>query len=348
MQKVRAYAALSRERPLVPHEIVRRDPGPHDVVIDVAFCGVCHSDVHQARDEWGGAQFPMVPGHEVAGVVSKVGSSVKKFKVGDRAGVGTVVDSCRKCQACKDDEQQQCEVHAAFTYNSTEMDEKTPTQGGYSASIVVDEEFAFRIPMNLKLEAVAPLLCAGITTYTPLRRFGVGQGMHVGVMGLGGLGHMGVQLAAAMGAEVTVLSTSASKKADALKLGAHDFIVTKDADLSKHTHRFDVILNTVSAAHRYSPILATLKRKGTLVVLGLPPEPEPLDAGTLIDGGRQIAGSLTGGVNITQSMLDFCGEKNVTAWVEVLPVSKVNEAFERTVAADVRFRFSLDLSELKR
>jgi uncharacterized zinc-type alcohol dehydrogenase-like protein len=272
---------------------------------------------------------------------------VKKFKVGDHVGVGTVVDSCRKCSACIDDEHPQCEVHAAFTYNSTEMDEKTPTQGGYSASIVTNEDFVFRIPANLKPEAVAPLLCAGITTYTPLKRFGVGPGMHVGVMGLGGLGHMGVQLAAGLGAEVTVLSTSAKKKADALKLGAHDFVVTKDADFSKHARRFDVILNTVSASHRYSPLLTTLKRKGTLVVLGLPPEPEALDAGDLISGGRQIAGSLTGGVSITQEMLDFCGKKNIGAWVEVLPVSKVNEAFERTVAADVRFRFSLDMSEMK-
>lgn len=348
MRNVRSFAAFAPDRPLGLHTIPRRDVGPHDVLVEIAFCGLCHSDIHQARDEWGGAAFPMVPGHEIAGYVRKVGASVTRFKVGDRVGVGPVVDSCRACSACKDDEPQQCEQHAVFSYNSTEMDERTPTYGGYSAEIVVPEAFTLKLPESLSLESAAPLLCAGITTYTPLRRFGVGPGSKVAVMGLGGLGHMGVQLAAALGAEVTVLSTSERKRSDAIKLGAHDFVVTRGDDLSKHKRRFDVVLNTISGDHRYSPVLQTLKRKGTLAILGIPPNPEPVEAGDLISDGRQIAGSLVGGPRITQEMLDLCEAKKVSAWVEVLPVSQVNQAFERTLAGDIKFRFSLDMDELRR
>jgi uncharacterized zinc-type alcohol dehydrogenase-like protein len=349
MTKIPAYAAASAGAPLAPFSIERREPGPRDVVIDILFCGICHSDVHQARDEWGGSLFPMVPGHEIVGRVGRVGAQVTKVKVGDLAGVGCMVDSCRACGPCRDDIEQFCEKGCAFTYNGTEMDRTTPTYGGYSTQIVVAEHFVLRVPPGLDPAGAAPLLCAGITTYSPLRQYGCKPGHRVGVVGLGGLGHMAVKLAASMGAEVTMLSTSRAKEADARRLGAQAFELTTNEDtFKKLAGRFDLIIDTISAPHDYNKHLRMLRTRGTMVVVGVPPEPTPVAANALIGGNRRLAGSLIGGIAETQQMLDHCAAHGVVSDVEVVPIQKVNEAYDRMVRSDVRYRFVIDIASLAR
>ena len=305
MPKTKAYATQSARSPLAPFEIERREVRDRDVFIEIAYCGVCHSDIHQVRDEWGGSIFPMVPGHEIVGKVTRVGARVEKLKVGDLAGVGCMVDSCRKCNPCRHDLEQFCEQGAAMTYNGTEMDRKTPTYGGYSTHVVVDERFALRVQPGVDLAGVAPLLCAGITTYSPLRHWKATKGSRVGVVGLGGLGHMAVKLAASMGCEVTMLSTSRSKEGDARRLGAHEFGLTSDdTTFKKLAGRFDLIVDTISAAHDYNKYLGMVKVDGAMVLLGVPPQPAPVSAFSLIGGRKSLAGSLIGGIAETQEMLD--------------------------------------------
>lgn len=342
------YAAPKAKRPLGPFTFDRRATGPRDVAIDILFCGVCHSDVHQARDEWGGGIFPMVPGHEIVGRVREVGREVTRVKPGDLAGVGCMVDSCRACDPCKRGMEQFCEKRAAFTYNSTEMDRKTPTYGGYSKDIVVTESFVLKVPEGIEPSRAAPLLCAGITTFSPLKQFGCKKGDRVGVVGLGGLGHMAVKLAASMGAEVTMLSTSRSKEADARRLGATGFALTSDpATFDELAGRFDLIIDTISAPHDYNRYLGMLRVQGTMVVVGVPPEPQPVAAFSLIGGNRRLAGSLIGGIAQTQEMLDYCGAHGIAADVEVIPIQKINEAYDRMVKGDVRYRFVIDLASLE-
>lgn len=347
MPTAKAFAALSATTPLVPHEIPRRAPGPKDVVIDIQYCGVCHSDIHQVRDEWGRSMYPMVPGHEIVGKVTAVGAEVKGFKVGDLAGVGCMVDSCRTCPSCQRNLEQFCVAGCAWSYNSTEMDKRTPTYGGYSSRIVVDEAFTLKVSPKLDLAAAAPLLCAGITTYSPLRHWKVGKGSKVGIVGLGGLGHMAVKLAAAMGAEVTMLSTSASKEADARRLGATGFGLTSDpATFQRLAGTFDVLIDTISAPHDLNAYLGLLRIDGAMVLLGVPPEPAKLGAISLIGGRKVLTGSLIGGIRETQEMLDFCAEHGVVSDIELIPVQKVNEAYERMLKSDVRYRFVLDMKTL--
>jgi alcohol dehydrogenase (NADP+) len=347
MPKTKAYAAQSARSPLAPFEIERREVRDRDVFIEIAYCGVCHSDIHQVRDEWGGSIFPMVPGHEIVGKVTRVGARVEKLKVGDLAGVGCMVDSCRKCGPCRHDLEQFCELGAAMTYNGTEMDRKTPTYGGYSTHVVVDERFALRVQPGVDLAGVAPLLCAGITTYSPLRHWKVTKGSRVGVVGLGGLGHMAVKLAASMGCEVTMLSTSRSKEGDARRLGAHEFGLTSDdATFKKLAGRFDLIVDTISAAHDYNKYLGMVKVDGAMVLLGVPPQPAPVSAFSLIGGRKSLAGSLIGGIAETQEMLDYCAQHRIVADVEVIPIQKINEAYERMLKGDVRYRFSIDAKSL--
>lgn len=347
MTTANAYAATSATEPLTPYQFERRATGTHDVQIEIAYCGICHSDLHQVRNEWGNSSYPMVPGHEIVGKVTAVGAHVKGFKVGDLAGVGCLVDSCRTCPSCQRQLEQFCEKGAAFSYNSTEMDRKTVTQGGYSSSIVTDEAFVLKISPRLDLAAAAPLLCAGITTYSPLRHWKTKQGDQVGVVGLGGLGHMAVKIAAAMGAEVTMLSTSQSKEADARKLGAHHFGLTSDDAIFKTlAGRFDLIIDTISAPHDYNKYLGLLRVEGSMVLLGVPPEPTPVSAFPLIMGRRSLSGSLIGGIAETQEMLDFCAEHGIVSEVEIIPVQQVNEAYERMLKNDVRYRFVLDMKTL--
>ncbi len=349
MPHAAAYAALTTGSPLAPFAVERRAPGPLDVAIDVLFCGICHSDIHQARGEWGGEVFPMVPGHEIVGRVSAVGPRVTRFAVGDLVGVGCMVDSCRECGPCRHDTEQFCERGAAYTYNSTEMDRRTPTYGGYSTHVVVAERFVLRVPDGLDPAAAAPLLCAGITTYSPLRQWGCKPGDRVVVSGLGGLGHMAVKLAAAMGAEVTVLSTSRAKQADAARLGATGFELHGDEAAARRlAGRVDLIVDTVSAPHDYNALLRLLRPYGAMAVVGVPPEPTALHAFSLISGARRLAGSLIGGIAETQEMLDFCGRHGVVSDVEVIPIERVNEAYPRVVKGDVRYRFVIDLASLKR
>ncbi|RPH72602.1 MAG: NAD(P)-dependent alcohol dehydrogenase [Myxococcaceae bacterium] len=346
---VPAYAARSAGAPLAPFTVERRDPRPDDVQLDILFCGICHSDIHQARDEWGGATFPMVPGHEIVGRVTRVGPGVTKFKVGDLAGVGCMVDSCGRCDPCRRGTEQFCTQTAAWTYNGTEMDRTTPTHGGYSTSIVVRESFVLRIPAGLDPAGAAPLLCAGITTYSPLRQWGVKAGQRVGVVGLGGLGHMGVKLARSMGAEVTMFSTSPSKEKDAERLGATGFVLTADpAALKAQAGKFDFLLDTVSAEHDVNAYLSVLRPGGTMVMVGVPPERLKLSAFSLVAGNKRLAGSLIGGIAETQEMLDHCGKHGIVADVEIIPMQKVNEAYERTLKSDVKYRFSIDLASLKK
>jgi uncharacterized zinc-type alcohol dehydrogenase-like protein len=343
-----AYAAASAGAPLAPFSLERRAPRPDDVAIDVLFCGVCHSDLHQVKDEWGGAIFPMVPGHEIVGRVTAVGASVKKVKVGDLAGVGCMVDSCKQCAQCKAGFEQFCEKGAAMTYNGTEMDRKTPTYGGYSTSIVTTEAFVLKVPTNLELAAVAPLLCAGITTYSPLKQYGTKAGDHVGVVGLGGLGHMAVKLAASMGAEVTLVSSTPAKEADGKRLGASGFALTKDASVfTRLAGKFDLLIDTVSAEHDYNQYLGLLRPRGTMVVVGAPPTPSSMQAFSLIGGNKRLAGSLIGGIAETQEMLDYCAAKNVVADVEVIKMQDINRAYERMLKSDVRYRFVIDLGSLR-
>ncbi|WP_257309369.1 NAD(P)-dependent alcohol dehydrogenase [Geothrix fuzhouensis] len=347
MATAKAYATTSVTSPLAPFQIERRAVGPHDVQIEIAYCGICHSDVHQVRDEWGGSKYPMVPGHEIVGKITAVGTHVKAFKVGDLAGVGCMVDSCRTCPSCQRKLEQFCEKGVAWSYNSTEMDRVTPTYGGYSSSIVVDEAFTLRVSPKLDLAATAPLLCAGITTYSPLRHWNTKKGDKVGVVGLGGLGHMAVKIAAAMGAEVTMLSTSKSKESDARKLGAHHFGLTSDdATFKQLAGRFDLIIDTISAPHDYNKYLGLLRVEGAMVLLGVPPQPAPVAAIALIGGRKTLSGSLIGGIQETQEMLDFCAEHGIVSEIELIPVQQVNEAYERMLKNDVRYRFVLDMKTL--
>jgi uncharacterized zinc-type alcohol dehydrogenase-like protein len=348
MLKTNGYAARDAQSAPAPFAFERREPGAHDVLIEIDFCGVCHSDIHQARGEWNNSTFPMVPGHEIIGRVARVGAEVSRFKVGDMAGVGCFVDSCRVCENCRAGLEQYCEGHLVVTYNGTEKDERTPTYGGYSTQIVVDENYTLKIPDGLDPAGAAPLLCAGITTYSPLRHFKVEAGQKVGVIGLGGLGHMGVKLAASMGADVTVFSTSASKEQDARKLGAHHFVVTKDpANMEPLANKFDFILDTVSADHDVNQYLNLLRRDGALVLVGLPEKPFDVGAFSIVSNRRRLAGSSIGGIRETQEMLDYCAEHGITSDVEVIPIQQIEEAYERTVKGDVRYRFVIDIASLK-
>ena len=341
--KTRGYGALSAKSNLVPFEFERRELGSHDVGFAIEYAGICHSDIHQVREEWGPALFPMVPGHEIVGTVTSVGATVKKFRVGDRIGVGVFIDSCRKCSNCTRGLQQYCLEGMTGTYNGYERNTQTIAYGGYSNNFVIDENYAVTVPTNLEMSGVAPLLCAGITLYSPIRHWKVGPGSKVAVMGLGGLGHMGVKFAAALGAEVTVYSHSSHKEADARNMGATDFVVTKGNEWHKPLRkRFDLILNTVSADIDLDPYLSTLATDGTLVIIGLPGKPYAINAGSMLDGRRSIAGSMIGGMPELQEMLNFCGEKNILSDVEVIEADYINQAYERTVASDVKYRFVID------
>jgi alcohol dehydrogenase (NADP+) len=347
MIETRGYAAQDAVNPLGPFSFARRDVGANDVLIDILYCGVCHSDLHQVRNEWGGSIYPMVPGHEIVGRISKVGSQVSKFKEGDFAGIGCFVDSCRTCHSCQEGLEQYCEVHNVGTYNSYEMDRKTPTYGGYSSQIVVDEKYTLKISPDQDLSRVAPLLCAGITTYSPLRQWQVSKGHKLGIVGLGGLGHMGVKLGASMGAEVTVLSTSPKKEADARELGAHNFIVTRDeAQLQEYRNYFDFILDTVSAPHDLNMYLSLLRRDGTMILVGAPPEPSPVSGFSLIARRKRLVGSMIGGIPETQEMLDYCAQHQILSDVEVIPIAQINEAYERMLRSDVKYRFVIDMATL--
>jgi uncharacterized zinc-type alcohol dehydrogenase-like protein len=347
MGKIKSYAAQSATSPLADWTIERRPPKPHDVQIEILYCGVCHSDLHTVRNEWGGTIYPVVPGHEIVGRVIAVGNHVTKFKVGDLAGVGCMVDSCRECDNCKDGLEQYCSKGMVGTYNGRERDGSGMTYGGYSKQILAHEDFVLHISGKQPLEGIAPLLCAGITTYSPLRHWRVGKGDKVGVVGLGGLGHMGVKLAASMGAEVTMLSHSPSKEADAKKLGAHKFILTSDkAQTGSVTNYFNFILDTVSAAHDYSLYLGMLKTNGVMVCVGAPSTPAQISAFNLISGRKTLAGSLIGGLPETQEMLDYCAAHNIVSDVEVIRMSEINEAYERMLKGDVKYRFVIDMSSL--
>ncbi|MBI5838049.1 MAG: NAD(P)-dependent alcohol dehydrogenase [Candidatus Eisenbacteria bacterium] len=347
MTQISAYAAASAGAPLAPFHVERREPGPQDVEIDILYCGICHSDIHQVRDEWTGALFPMVPGHEIIGRVRRVGKDVRKIAVGDMAGVGCMVDSCRECDPCRHDTEQFCQKGAAFTYNGTEMDRRTPTYGGYSTRVVVTERFVLKIPAGLDPAATAPLLCAGITTYSPLRQWNCKKGDHVGVIGLGGLGHMAVKLASSMGAEVTVLSSSRAKEADARRLGARAFASTAEEETFKRlAGGFDLLVYTISAPHDYNRCLGLLRPLGAMVVLGVPPEPTPVHAFSLIGGNKRLAGSLIGGIAETQEMLDYCGQHGIVSDIEIIPIQRVNDAYERVLRGDVRYRFVIDIASL--
>ena len=347
MPATKAYAAHSASSPLAPFSFDRRDPKPTDVQIEILFCGVCHSDLHTVRDEWGGTKFPCVPGHEIVGRVTKVGSEVKNFREGDLAGVGCMVDSDHTCANCREDLEQFCESGATFTYNSADKHTGGVTYGGYSKSIVVDESFVLRISDKLDLAATAPLLCAGITTYSPMRKWKVSKGQKVGVVGLGGLGHMAVKFGAAFGAHVVLFTTSPGKTEDAKRLGAHEVVVSKNEDeMKKHANSFDFIIDTVSAKHDLNAYMELLKRDGVLTLVGVPPEPVPLEAFSLIAPRRILTGSLIGGVAETQEMLDFCAEHGITSDIEMISIDKINEAYERMLKSDVKYRFVIDLASL--
>jgi uncharacterized zinc-type alcohol dehydrogenase-like protein len=347
MIKAKGYAALNSKVPLTPFSFERRDPKEHDVVIDIKYCGICHSDIHMARNEWGFSQYPMVPGHEIAGVVSAVGSKVTKYKVGDQAGVGCFVDSCRECANCKQDLDQYCLEGNTLTYSANERDKSGVTQGGYSSVIVVNEDYVLGIPKALPLDKAAPLLCAGITLYSPLAHWKAGPGKKVAILGLGGLGHMGVKLAAAFKADVTVLSHSENKKSDALKLGAHHFICTKDKKVFiEYANSFDLIVNTVSADVNMADYFGLLKTDGTLVSVGAPEKPYAISPFPLILQRRSYAGSAIGSIKETQEMLNFCAKNGITPEIEVINPQVVNEAYERVLRSDVRYRFVIDMSKL--
>lgn len=347
MIATKGYAAQTKDTDMAPWNFERREVGPHDVQFDIDFCGVCHSDLHQIKDEWGGGIFPMVPGHEIVGRVIAVGNQVTKFKVGDLAGTGCLVDSCRVCDNCQHGLEQYCTNGHSQTYNGLEQDKKTPTYGGYSNTIVVHEDFVLHIPEKLDLAATAPLLCAGITTYSPLRHWNVGKGHKLAVLGLGGLGHMGVKFGVAFGAEVTVLSTSPKKEDDAKKLGAHKFVVTSDPEqLASVTGYFDFILDTVSAEHDYNQYLHLLKTDGVHICVGAPPTPSSIVAFSLIPGRKSLAGSMIGGLPETQEMLDFCAEHNIVSDIELIDMKDIQTAFDRMLKGDVRYRFVIDMATL--
>lgn len=345
--EVKGIAAFDPKSALGPYQFTRRAPRADDVVIDIKFCGICHSDIHQAKDEWGGSKYPMVPGHEIAGVVSAVGEKVKKFKVGDRVGVGCFVDSCRTCSSCEAGLEQYCQGGMTGTYNSVERDGSQATQGGYSTKIVVHEDYVLRIPENLPLDAAAPLLCAGITLYSPLAHWKAGPGKKVAIVGMGGLGHMGVKIAAAMGADVTVLSHSMRKQEDAKAFGAKEFFATSNPEtFHKLRGKFDLIINTVSVGVDWNHLLGLLRLDGSLVVVGIPEEAVPVGAFSLIGGRRSLAGSLIGGIRETQEMLDFCGKHGIVCEIEKISASDVNKAYERVVKSDVRYRFVIDTATI--
>jgi alcohol dehydrogenase (NADP+) len=342
------FGATSATSPLASLTFNRRDVGPNDVAIDIAFCGVCHSDLHVARNEWQNTIFPCVPGHEIIGHVSAVGSGVKNFKVGDTVGVGCMVDSCQTCGSCKEGLEQYCENGFTPTYSGVEKVIGGPTQGGYSNAIVVDKNFVLRIPKGMDLARTAPLLCAGITTYSPLKHWGAGPGKKVGVIGLGGLGHMAVKLSHAMGAHTVLFTTSPSKIADGKALGADEVVLSTDADaMAKNAETFDLFIDTVAATHDLAPYFNLLKREGTMVQVGAPEHPLPIAVFPLIMKRRNFAGSLIGGIQETQEMLDFCAAKNIAADVEVIAIQSINEAYERMLKSDVKYRFSIDMATLK-
>lgn len=348
MLSTKSYATHGSKEKLVPFTFERRDPRPHDIVIEILFCGVCHSDLHQARDEWGGSLYPMVPGHEIVGKVTRVGAEVKNFKPGDLAGVGVLVDSCRKCKPCHEGLENYCVEGMTGTYNAYERDGKTLAQGGYSNQIVTDENYVLHVSPKLNLAGVAPLLCAGITTWSPLRYVGVGPGKKVGVIGLGGLGHMGLKFAVSFGAEVSLITTSESKADDARRLGAQNVILsTEKAMMKKYDSYFDVLLNTLSANHSYSNYLRLLGLNGVMINVGLPTDAGEVQPFALVKNRRSMIGSGVGGIKETQEMLDYCAEKNIVADVEVIPIQQINEAYERMLKSDVRYRFVIDLKSLK-
>jgi uncharacterized zinc-type alcohol dehydrogenase-like protein len=348
MLAARSYAALSPTSPLTPHALQRRDPGPTDVVIGIRYCGICHSDLHYVRGDWGKVPYPAVPGHEIVGTVLTVGSGVSRFAKGDSVGVGCMVDSCQRCASCGEGLEQFCENGFTGTYGGVEKQTGRPTAGGYADTIVVDEKFVLRIPAALDPAGAAPLLCAGITTYSPLRHWKVGPGTRVGVVGLGGLGHMALKLARAMGAEVTLFTTSPGKEADAARLGAHRVVISKDPQaMAAMAGQLDYIINTVAASHDLDPFIAALKRDGTMTLLGAPSSPHPSPGiMALLSRRRSLAGSMIGGIAETQEMLDFCAEHGITADVEVIPVQEVNTAYDRMLKSDVRYRFVIDMASL--
>lgn len=347
MIKAHGYAASTATSALAPIEFERREPGSHDLVLELLYCGICHSDIHYARNEWGYSRFPIVPGHEMVGRVTSIGSEVSNFKVGDLAGIGCFIDSCRQCPSCQDNEEQYCEKGVTMTYGGKERkDTAVITQGGYSTNYVIDTKFALHIPDSLDPKSVAPLLCAGITTWSPLRRWNIGAGHKVGVIGLGGLGHMAIKFAHAFGAEVTLFTTSQSKAADAIRLGADNVIISSDSDAMKTARGFDFILDTVSAVHDINPYLSALKRKGTLCLVGLPDQQLSFKP-SLTLSNKVISGSLIGGIKETQEMLNYCGDHNISADIELININEVNEAFERVISSDVKYRFVIDLATLK-
>lgn len=352
MTKTTGYAALQATSPLGPFQLERREPGLHDIQIEILFCGVCHSDLHTARNEWKNTVYPVVPGHEIVGRITKVGKDVKTFKVGDFAAVGCLVDSCRSCPSCRDHLEQYCEKGMTMTYNSPDNATGKMTYGGYSNLIVVDESFVLHIPKAFKekdLPGVAPLLCAGITTYSPLRHWKVGKGSKVGVVGLGGLGHMAIKIAHALGAHVVLFTTSPGKTEDAKRLGADEVVISKNGDeMKKHVNSLDFIINTVAAPHSLDPFLQLLKRDGTMCLVGAPASPHPSpNVTSLIFKRRNLAGSLIGGLKETQEMLDFCAEHQITSDIEMIPIQKINEAYERMLKSDVKYRFVIDIASLK-
>ena len=348
MIPTKSYAAQKAGDTLAPFNFERRDPGPHDVEIDILYCGVCRSDIHLVDNDWGISVYPMVPGHEIIGRVASVGEHVKKFKPGDTAGVGCLVDSCRDCEYCNEGLEQYCANGFVLTYSAYEKDGKTITQGGYSSKIVVDERFVLKVDKKLSPEKAAPLLCAGITTYSPLKQWKVGKGHKLAIIGLGGLGHMAIKFGVAFGADVTVLSTHENKKADALNLGAHNFVDTTDEEqLKSVTNTFDFILNTVSTPHDYNKYVGLLKTGGTMICVGLPTEPIQVPAFNIVFTRRCIAGSLIGGLPETQEMLDYCAENNITADVEVIPIQYIQDAFKRVLNSDIKYRFVIDMKSLQ-
>ncbi len=347
MFATKGYATYAADEPLKPFSFERRDPTPRDVQIEILFCGICHSDLHIARNEWGGTIYPCVPGHEIVGRVVKVGREVKEFKEGDLAAVGCMVDSCRSCPSCEEGLEQYCDG-IVLTYNSKDRHTGGVTYGGYSTSIVVDQDFVLRISDKLDLAATAPLLCAGITTYSPLRHWNVSEGQKVGVVGLGGLGHMAVKLANAFGAEVVLFTTSPGKTADAKRLSAHEVVLSRDEDAMKqHASSFDFIIDTVGAKHDLNAYLELLKRDGTLTLVGIAPEPAPVGAFPLIRWRRSLAGSLIGGIAETQEMLDFCAERGITSDIELIAIDKINEAYARMLKSDVKYRFVIDMAKVE-
>jgi uncharacterized zinc-type alcohol dehydrogenase-like protein len=348
MPSSKGYAALSVHSPLAPFAFSRREPGRSEIVVEILYCGVCHSDLHMARNEWGNSIFPLVPGHEIVGRVIAVGSAVTKFKVGGIAAIGVIVDSCRHCAPCNRGEEHFCDEGATLTYAAPDRVDGSITMGGYANNYVVDERFAHHVPENLDLAAVAPLLCAGITTYSPLRHWKAGPGKKVGIVGLGGLGHMALKFAHAFGAHVVQFTTSLKKKDDALRLGADEVVLSTDQDaMNAHIKSFDLILDTASAPHSLDPYTALLKQDATMVLVGLPEQPPAIGLFNLITRRASIAGSMIGGMPETQQMLDYCGEHNIVSDVEVIPIQKINEAYERLLKQDVKYRFVIDMSTLK-